>query len=435
MHRLLLAIAALLFALPLRAETADVALARDAFRFGFPIYEMARTRSAATALLPTNVLGHRRALSDATSRWVTTPNNDTLYSSAWLDLSRGPVILTVPALPSRYHSAAMMDLFTDNFAILGTRANGGKGGRFALVGPDWTGAKPNDATLVRARTNDVWLLIRTLVDGPDDLNAARIAQDGFKLESLSRSTGAPTLVASGSPDAATFINIVGEMLARAPVPPLHRVRLARLSPTGLTAGATWAGLTPSQQAVWQANFGAFVAELRSGLVAAGETHAGWSYGKPNVGDFGQDDKLRALVALGGLAALPPVEAMYMTGKSDATGQPLDGSKTYRLRIPPGGLPLRGFWSLSMYQVEADGRLFFVDNPLHRFAIGDRTPGVLKNKDGSLDILISRTAPTGDAAANWLPAPPGQFRVVMRAYLPDAALLKGKWRLPPIEPIR
>ncbi len=432
MLRLLLAIAAVVFALPLQAGTADVTLARDAFRFGFPIYEMARTRSAATALLPTNILGHRRTLADAMSRWVTTPNNDTLYSSAWLDLSSGPVVLTIPALPRRYHSAAMMDLFTDNFAILGTRSNGGKGGRFAIVGPGWTGATPRDAAVVQARTNDVWLLIRTLVDGPGDLDAAKAAQDGFKLEPLSPATDVPTQAATASPDARTFINIVGEMLARAPVPPLHRARLARLLPTGLAAGATWAGLTPSQQTIWQANFGAFVAELRGGLLAAGETHAGWSYGKPNVGDFGQDDTLRALVALGGLAALPPAEAMYMTGKSDATGQPLDGGRTYRLRIPAGGLPLRGFWSLSMYQVEPDGRLFFVDNLVHRYAIGDRTPGVLKNADGSLDILISRSAPTGDVTANWLPAPSGAFRLVLRAYLPDNDLLSGKWRLPPIQ---
>ena len=114
-HRLLLLAFDLFLSAPLRADPADIGLARDAFRFGFPVYEMARTRSAATALLPTNRLGHRRTLSDATSRWVTTPNNDTLYSSAWLDLSGGPILLTVPSLPNRYHSAAMKDMFTDNF--------------------------------------------------------------------------------------------------------------------------------------------------------------------------------------------------------------------------------------------------------------------------------------------------------------------------------
>lgn len=434
MPRLFIFLAALLFALPLRAETAAVSLTHDAFRFGFPIYEMARTRSAATAQLPINLLGHRRTLSDATSRWVTTPNNDTLYSSAWLDLSRGPVMLTLPSLPNRYHSVAMMDLFTDNFAILGTRANGGKGGYFAIVGPSWTGAKPKGAALVRARTNDVWLLIRTLVDGPSDLGAARAAQDGFKLEPLGSASEKPALPAPSSPDVATFLNVVGEMLSRAPIPPQHRVRLARLAPTGMTPGATWAVLSPSQQAVWQANFAAFTAELRGGLVETGETRSGWSYGKANIGDFGQDDRLRALIALGGLAALPPVEAMYMTGKSDSAGKALEGNKAYRLRIPPDGLPLRGFWSLSMYQVEADGRLFFVDNPIHRFAVGDRTPGLQKNKDGSLDILISRAVPSAEAAANWLPAPPGQFRVVMRAYLPNSELMNGKWRLPPIEQV-
>jgi hypothetical protein len=432
MRRLLLLVLALLVSGPVRAESADVALTREAFRFGFPVYEMARTRSAATSLLPTNMLGHRRTLSDASSRWVTTPNNDTLYSSAWLDLRAGPVLLTMPPLPNRYHSAAMMDVFTDNFTILGTRNQAGKGGRYAIVGPDWTGSPPNDATVVKARTNDVWLLIRTLVDGPADLEAARTAQDGFKLAPVSSSTGTATFAAPPTPDVATFINVVGEMLGRSSIPELHRARFGRLAASGLIAGATWDGLSATQQAVWQANFAAFQSELRGGLGAVGETHAGWSYGKANVGDFGQDDRTRALIALGGLAALPPAEAMYMTGKTDSAGQAFDGGKTYRLRIPPKGLPLRGFWSLSMYQVEPDGRLFFVDNPANRFAIGDRTAGLQKNGDGSLDILISRTAPTGSAGSNWLPAPAGQFRLIMRAYLPKPELLNGKWRLPAIE---
>ena len=434
MHRFLLLLLMLLAGGPARAGSADVDLARQAFQFGFPIYEMARTRSAATMLMPTNMLGHRRTLSDASSRWVTTPNNDTLYSTAWLDLRAGPVLLTMPAVPDRYHSAALMDVFTDNFAILGTRNQGGKGGVYAIAGPDWTGDLPDNAVLVRARSNDVWLLIRTLVDGPQDLEAARIAQDGFKLAAVNATSGTDPRAAPPSPDVATFINVVGEMLGRSSVPALHRDRLARLSASGLVAGATWEGLTAAQQAVWQANFAGFQSELREGLALLGETHAGWSYGKSNVGDFGQDDLLRASIALGGLAALPPVEAMYMTGKTDGSGQPLAGGRTYRLRIPPGGLPLRGFWSLSMYQVEPDGRLFFVDNPANRFAVGDRTEGLRKNADGSLDILISRDPPKDQTRSNWLPAPAGPFRLIMRAYLPNPDLLNGNWRLPAIEPV-
>ncbi len=432
MIRRCLLLLAMLLSVPAAAETADVALARDAFRFGFPIYEMARTRAAAITRQPINVLVHRRTLANDTSREVTTPNNDTLYSSAWLDLSNGPVILTMPALPDRYHSAALMDLFTDNFAILGTRANLGKGGRFVIAGPGWTGAKPDGAALVRSPTNDVWLLIRTVVDGPADLERARAAQEGYGLQATSPAQLVKLTAIPTAPDAATFFDVVGAMLARAPVPPQHRVRLNRLAATGLKSGATWASLSPSQQAVWQANFPAFVAELRGGLSLAGTIHDGWSYPAANTGNFGQDDRTRSLIALGGLAALPPVEAMYLTARTDGAGQPLDGTHSYRLHIPAGGVPVGAFWSLTMYQVENDGRLFFTPNPQHRFGIGDRTPGLVTNTDGSIDIGIGNVRPAGIAEPNWLPAPAGPFRTVLRAYLPKAPLLTGKWHLPPIE---
>ena len=431
MIRSLLVILALLAA-PLRAETADTALARDAFRFGFPIYEMARTRAAALQRQPVNLLVHRRTLADESSRDVTTPNNDTLYSSAWLDLSAGPVILTLPALPNRYHSAALMDLWTDNFAILGTRASLGKGGRFAIAGPGWTGARPDGTVLVRSPTNDVWLLIRTLIDGPADVDAARTAQLGYGLQaSVALSPGRPSPLPA-QPDAATFIDSVGAALARGPVPPQHRARLGRLAATGLISGASWASLSPSQQAVWSANFATFTAELRGGIAATGTVVNGWSYPNAIIGDFGQDDTTRARVALGGLAALPPVEAMYLTAVSDSTGKPLNGSKSYRLRIPTGGVPAKAFWSLTMYEIAADGRLFFAADPLKRFAIGDRTPGLKVGPNGEIDLLIGNRQPAD--TSNWLPAPAGPFRTVLRAYLPKGELLTGKWKLPALEVI-
>lgn len=136
------------------------------------------------------------------------------------------------------------------------------------------------------------------------------------------------------------------------------------------------------------------------------------------------------MALGGLGALPPEEALYLSAVGDQDGRKLDGTLRYRLRIPRQGIPVRAFWSLSMYQIEPDGRLFFTSNPLHRYVIGDRTPGLITNDDGSVDVWLQHEAPaTAAARANWLPTPAGPFRLIMRAYLPSPELARGQAELP------
>jgi hypothetical protein len=173
-----------------------------------------------------------------------------------------------------------------------------------------------------------------------------------------------------------------------------------------------------------------MAELKTGLADAGDIVNGWSYPRLGIGDFGDDDDLRSLIALGGLGALPRTEAMYLSARTDAVGIALDGSQAYTATLPPR-LPVGAFWSLTMYQVEPDGRLFFVPNDLKRFAVGDRSPQLRSNRDGSYDIFIQTTPPTGERIVNWLPAPKGKFVLVFRAYLPKAELLDGSFRLPPV----
>jgi hypothetical protein len=158
---------------------------------------------------------------------------------------------------------------------------------------------------------------------------------------------------------------------------------------------------------------------------------GWSYTRPNLGIFGQDYLYRALVALSGLAALPVVEAMYLRAEGERDGA-YWGDDLYRLSIP-ARMPVDAFWSLSMYEITPDGQRFFAENPLGRYAIGDRTPGLTRNPDGSLDVWIGRADPGGARSANWLPAPKsGPFGLNMRLYLPKAEVLDGRWRLSAIE---
>ena len=423
-------------------DTPEIAALRQAFRFAFPIYEIMRPRAfqlerARAAGLPNavNVILPRLTLADAAAREVTTPNNDTLYGSVWLDLAGGPVILTVPALPGRYNSAALMSLTTDNTAILGTRT-GGLGGRYALVGPGYAGTAPEGTTLVRSATNDAWLLIRVLVNGPKDVDDAAKALRGFTLD-LPEGRGIPVPTAAPAPPkptAAIFVAAVNEALARSADAPALMARAAAHADLGI--GTDWQSLAPAQKALWTKSLPALMAELKNGLAGAGDVVSGWSYSRSAIGDYGDDDNLRAFIALGGLGALPRAEAMYVTATTDGAGAALTGGKAYTVSLPPR-LPVGAFWSLTMYQVEADGRLFFVPNALDRFAIGDRSPEMRPNRNGSIDIFVQSAPPTGERVVNWLPAPKGRFTLVFRAYLPKAELLDGSFRLPPVvvtEPI-
>jgi hypothetical protein len=159
---------------------------------------------------------------------------------------------------------------------------------------------------------------------------------------------------------------------------------------------------------------------------------GWSFPQRNLGNFGDDYLYRAVIALSALAALEVAEATYLMCSTDADGRPLDGSHRYVLRFPAGQLPpARAFWSLSMYEVTPEGRAFFTDNPIGRYAIGDRTKGLVYGADGSLEIRIQHDRPAAEQEANWLPAPAGPMRLVLRAYEPNETLLDGTYRIPPV----
>jgi hypothetical protein len=219
------------------------------------------------------------------------------------------------------------------------------------------------------------------------------------------------------------------------VPASERGLLERLSFVGLRPGDanTWSKLPETTRTRWGEAFSALRKQL-PGIAAAGgrRQHDGWGYALSHLGNFGSDYPYRAVVALLGLAALDPAEAIYVTTLTDGGGNRLDGAQRYRLRLPPGGMPVDAFWSLSMYGPSPDGRRFFVDNPMRRYAIGDRTRGLKRNPDGSLDVWIQHASPGADKETNWLPAPPGPFTMVLRAYQPRLEFRDGRFRMPPVE---
>ena len=426
----------------------------------FPVYEMYRTRWNATvnennrARQKLNRFIHMRQLADHRARAVTTPNTDTLYSSAWLDLSAEPIFLNVPDMGQRYYSFAFMSLFTDNFAYVCRRLDGGKPRPRMIVGPAWKGDPDADVELIRAPTNSVWLLGRILVDGPPDLETVWVLQGKTLLETpdmrnerriletqelMRQRTALPPDPVADWPalnrdDPFDLFEVGMRALGESPLGERDKAVLEDFAPLKLRPGRKFdqrAFSGPEREAI-RAGIARARDEIRGASRQWGAIANGWTYPKNTLGNFGDDYLYRALVALSGLAALEPIEATYLTCNVDHDGRGLDGNHRYVLRFPPGQLPpSRAFWSLTMYEVTPEGRAFFTDNPISRYAIGDRTRGLQHGPDGSLELYLQHERPTESEMANWLPAPAGPMRLVLRAYEPAPSLLDGTYRLPAV----
>jgi len=398
-----------------------------AWRFTLPLIEISTTRSRGQMNgSQMNVFGHMRRLADHRARAVTTPNNDTFYSTAQVDLSRGPVTVTLPPTGDRYLSLQLMDAYTNSFAILGTRTTGNGGGTFTLVGP---GDAAEGVQVVRCPTVHVWALARILVDGPHDVEAAKAVQQGISMQGPAAETPGP--FAHRGASWRDYFTSAAQLLKLNPPMVTDRAEVALMAALGLEDFRPDRFSEPEVAAIEAGIAEARAASKRGGLSGAGFVE-GWSYPSARLGDFGQDYALRAAVAVSGLAALTPIEAMYMRAQGDLPGALFEGLQNWVLHFPAEALPpVKSFWSLSLYEATEDGQFYFTDNPINRYAIGDRTEGLTFNADGSLDIWIGHASPGGARASNWLPAPEGPFALFLRAYLPKPDLLDGAYRFPPV----
>jgi hypothetical protein len=396
------------------------------------------------SLAPLNQLTHRRTFPDPTSNNLVTPNADTLYSTAWLDLGAEPMVLSVPAIGDRYYVMQLLDAWTNVFASLGSRTTGSAKRDFVIVGPRWSGRVPPELRALRAPTNMVWLIGRIETDGPSDYAAVHAIQNRCTLTPLSRwgSEGStieearipPSADTESTPveqvarmDATTFFARLNMLMAANPPSAADAAALEEFATIGVAPGATFheAGPEPA--------LAAGVSVARDHLIAAaakpqGERVDGWTLSPTNMGRFGSDYLRRAVVALLGPGANLREDAMYAHAAVDADGAPLKGANKYVVRFPKGGLPpVRGFWSISMY----DTQRRFVDNVLDRYAIGDRG-NVTFGNDGALTLYIQYQSPGIAYASNWLPAPAGPFSLIMRLYWPAKAILDGMWKPPAIQ---
>jgi len=421
------------------------AVALQAAIYGIPLLGMQQRLSAevldtATQLAPFDAFHHYRDLATPERAPFRAPNNDTLYSTAWLDLRGEPAILTAPATGARYWNVQVMDFASNTIANFGQPRFGNAAARFAVVGPAWTGTLPDGlAAVVRSSTSVVALLLRILVDGPDDVPAVNRLQDGFRIASLPRFlTGrdgaeAPereTLAPWTARSATERFAALDAILRRDPVRPGEAALMDQFALIGVGPGRTIGRLAADEALLARADEAAVAIAREAGL-GLGRFVNGWRSITQGIGNYGFDYLQRAAVWVGGPLANVPEESLYISAVLDAQGGTLDGGAArYRLRFAPGALPpVEAFWSLTMYERDT-GRL--VANPIGRYSIGNRTRGLVQDADGGLTLAVQHARPEGAAGANWLPAPAAPFYMTLRLYRPRETVRSGAWLPPPIE---
>jgi hypothetical protein len=430
-------------------------IAAEAYAYFYPLVTMDVTRRVATntpagklpGFGPANAFSQMRTFPPADFKAVVRPNFDTLYSSAWLDLTKGPVLLSVPDTQDRYYLLPMLDMWTDVFAVPGKRTSGTKAGLFAVTREGWKGELPKGAQRIDAPTNYVWIIGRTQTNGPADYEAVHRVQDGYKLTPLAewgKEPIAPTAVVDPAVDIKTppkaqvdtmkpeaYFRYASELLKTNPPHVTDWSVVERIKRIGIEAGKPFdmASLDPVARAAVEqgaADAAKLIAEKISGL--GDRVLNGWSINTDTMGVYGNFYLKRASIARRGLGANPPEDAVYPLLVADADGAPLTGEHGYRIHFSREQLPpVNAFWSLTLYDAEG----YPVANSINRHAIGDRDP-LKYNADGSLDIFIRHDDPGAEHQSNWLPSPSaGPINITMRLYGPRAEILDGSWAPPPV----
>ena len=399
------------------------------YAYTIGLYQFHATRQAQLALgMAPNVFRHARELADARARRVTKPNHDTLYSAAWIRLDAGPLLLAIPASQSRYFSLQLIDAYTDNFAVRGTRADGGKARMLWLAGPRWRGAAPAATELVRAPTDAVWALARTYSAGGADSPAAWAMQDQL---TIARSVRTPVVDWSATErqalpahdDFVAYFDAVGRLLVAHPPPVADPPLLADLRRIGIEADR------PADRF-----------PVDPGALHLGGRRALLRLTQPRLPDDPHRSPYdaRGRIALTGLAALPSSEAVYRTAvglAADGTHPLLSGEQDYRIVFAAGALPpVDAFWSVTLYDGIDPDRAFFYPNERGVYSLGLPASPLVFDAEGTLVIHVGHRQPPGVPDANWLPAPAGGFTLVYRGYLPRRPLLDGGYNWPPVRRI-
>ncbi|KRB51848.1 hypothetical protein ASE04_09990 [Rhizobium sp. Root708] len=434
------------------------AIGVDAYLYLYPLVTMDLTRAQATNVEagkttgrgPANMFVNVPEFPTADFRDVVRPNFDTLYSVAWLDMTKEPMIVSAPDTNGRFYLLPMLDMWSDVFASPGWRTTGTEKADFAVVPPGWTGNNlPAGALRIDAPTPHVWIIGRTKTDGPSDYDAVHQIQAGYTITPLSqwgkkaepaKVTINPAIDMKTPPKKTVdgmavedFFVYAAELLKVNPPHATDQPIISRMKLIGFEAGKSFdkSKVTPDLADALK-TVPAEAQKLMDWKVPTlARVANNWSMNTDTMGVYGNYYLKRAIVAQMGLGANLPEDAIYPLNLGDEKGNPLNGANSYKLHFDKANLPpVKAFWSVTLYDPEG----FQVGNSLNRFAVSSWMPFVY-NADGSLDLYFQNKSPGEDKEANWLPAPAGAFNLTMRLYGPESQALTGKWNPPAVEMIQ
>jgi hypothetical protein len=392
--------------------------AAEAYIWGFPLVSVHRTRLLLCSKNDTGTLNHIDDLATPRDRAIVVPNNDTLYSSGWYDLQQGDLMINVPAMdhPGRYWNVMIVDAYT-HVAYVCRRHHGVTGTRVRVTLDPSTPPANDNSTVVTVGTPTAWVIIRVLVESPEDLDTARSLQRAISVEAPSSHPkvrtergGRPTAIAQSGAD---FFNELQAYMKIDPPAPWHpQLSADALSivndPASITPELLTAGIEEGEKLIVDMN-------------AAGTVRKnGWSTGRDATG-FGGDIQKRAAGAKFGLGGHQAIENRSYTAFHDAEGNRPDGIYPLQIRFEANAMPpCSAFWSLTAYGTD----MYLVENEIDRWSISDRTPGLVFADDGSLTIHISAERPA--EPANWLPVPSGPYLLGMRVYEGHDEVVVCQW---------
>ena len=417
-------------------------LVSDAYIYAFPLVLTDATKTLSTntdgsitGRAPINQVNHATKLADASFRTVVSPNVDTLYSQAWLDIGAEPVIYVLPEA-DRFCNVQLLDAWTNTAAVLD------KAGAYAIALPSWEGELPEGVTRVDVPTATVWTIARIVLSGNEDLPNVYAIREQMRLLPLSAYLeGGDYIAPAGTYDKENDFVPVNKVLSMSPAEFFNTANvLMQINPPaeddaklleklaainvgqGMTFDASILGADAAER--WTQMLKGLRATLSAESANYAQNLGQWIYfGRP-IGDFGTAYTYRAMVALVGLGANTVDVAIYPKTDTDVTGAALTGEKTYTIHFETLPPTLEGgFWSVTAYNEEN----FLIDNPIDRYCINDRSAYRL-NEDGTLDLVLSKEAP--EDTSNWLPVSDGEFHLFMRIYLPDMTAMET-WEAPVI----
>ncbi|MDR3564753.1 MAG: DUF1254 domain-containing protein [Negativicutes bacterium] len=418
----------------------------DAYIYGYPLVLVEMTKRAMLASgSKINCFTNERAFPDPRYTTIVRPNVDTLYSMAWLDLSAEPVILSVPDTHGRYYVLEFLDAWTNVFASVGARTTGTRERTFLITGPGWNGVLPDGMSRIETPGDRVWIIGRTQTNGLPDFPAVHAIQDQYGLTPLSRWGNVAGQIARDWQPAAineTPVSQVANMTAAGFFQAMTQAMDSNppwIADPAMADTLAALGLVPAKAfdffrlnpAVRQSL--EFAAAHGLGRIQAEAVEKylqnssnGWSLMRQNIGFYGADYLQRAVVALVGIGANLPQDAVYGTAFTDEAGGRLAGRYNYILHFDKDRLPpARAFWSITAYNDQG----YLIPNPIRRYALSPHLGNLNFNRDGSLDIFVGMASPGKNSAANWLPVSAGRFNLAIRLYWPSRSVLEGRWNPP------